>query len=231
MSFDHRYDQRFEEVFTPAIESVNGNGSILKAHRVDVSQSGDSIITDILDGIAHCQLVLADVSCIGRDSVTGNGFRNGNVMYEVGLALACRHPSEVLLVRDDHDPFLFDTSTIPHASVDFSNSERAKNDVRKLLEARLQEQSYVRDARIEITAASMTKGELQILRHVSSLSAYRTHYCPNVTRITTTGCVTRCSQVCNVSRQTLVKAGFSRTASRSAPVALCRGCARCRALS
>jgi hypothetical protein len=35
-------------------------------------------------------------------------------MYEVGIALACRHSSEILLIKDDHDKRLFDTSTIPH---------------------------------------------------------------------------------------------------------------------
>ena len=74
---------------------------------MDLSKTGDSILTDIVDGIAHSQLVPADVSTIGKDSVTGTPYRNGNVMYEVGIALACRHPSEVLLVRDDEDTFPF----------------------------------------------------------------------------------------------------------------------------
>jgi hypothetical protein len=46
-------------------------------------------------------------------------------MYEVGLALACRQPSEVLLVRDDRARFLFDVSVVPHMQVDFTDKERA----------------------------------------------------------------------------------------------------------
>ena len=114
MTFDPRYQSRFSDIIEPAIRSINVGDQRLSPHRVDISKSGDSILTEISDGIAHSQLVLADVSTVGKDSVSGSAFRNGNVMYEVGLALACRHSSEVLLIRDDHDDFLFDVSTIPH---------------------------------------------------------------------------------------------------------------------
>jgi len=73
----------------------------LEPLRVDVSKTGDSVLTDIIDGIAHCEMILADVSAIGYDSKTGDPYRNGNVMYEVGLAVAARQPSEVLLIQDD----------------------------------------------------------------------------------------------------------------------------------
>ena len=66
------------------------------------------------------------VDGLGKDSVSGRPYRNGNVMYEVGLALACRHSSEVLLVRDDHDAFLFDVSTIPHTTINFANKSVAE---------------------------------------------------------------------------------------------------------
>jgi hypothetical protein len=95
-------------VIAPGISGITYGTERLKPYRVDLSKSGDSILTDIVDGIAHSQLVLADVSTIGKDSVSGVPYRNGNVLYEVGIALACRHPSEVLLARDDEDKFLFD---------------------------------------------------------------------------------------------------------------------------
>ena len=100
MSFAPQYESRFKNVITPAIQSLIVDGRRLEPYRVDISKSGDSILTDISDGIAHCRLVLADVSSVGRDAVTGQPYRNGNVMYEVGIALACRGPSDVLLVRD-----------------------------------------------------------------------------------------------------------------------------------
>jgi hypothetical protein len=65
--------------------------------------------------------VLADVSTIGRDAVTGWPYRNANVMYEVGMAPSCGQPSDVLLVRYDRDRFLFDVSAIPHVTLDFTD--------------------------------------------------------------------------------------------------------------
>ncbi len=96
MSFAELYKKRFDEIIKPAIEDITYRGQKLKANRVDLSKTGDSILSDIVDGIAHSIMVLADVSVIGYDSKTGHSYRNGNVMYEVGLALACRQPSEVL---------------------------------------------------------------------------------------------------------------------------------------
>src|SRR5438552_2510987 len=120
MSFSPTYQKRFDDVIKPAIEAIAINGVKLTAYRVDLSKTGDSILSDIVDGIAHSQMVVADVSSIGKDSVTGDSYRNGNVLYEVGIALACRMPSEVLLIRDDNDKFLFDVSTIPHQKLDFT---------------------------------------------------------------------------------------------------------------
>src|SRR5215216_231279 len=89
MSFAPVYEQRFQLVFKPAIESILVAGNKLSAYRVDNSKTGDSILTDILNGVAHSQMILADVSAVGRDSISGESYRNGNVMYEIGLALAC----------------------------------------------------------------------------------------------------------------------------------------------
>ena len=62
----------------------------VKPLRVDLSKTGDiSILTDIMDGIAHSEMFLADISSTGYDSKTAEPYRNGNVMYEVGLAVAC----------------------------------------------------------------------------------------------------------------------------------------------
>jgi hypothetical protein len=165
MSFASRYQERFERVIAPAIGSLNSAGRTLAPRRVDVSKSGDSILTDISDGIAHAQLVLADVSSIGRDSVDGSGYRNGNVMYEVGLALACRHPSEVLLIRDDHERFLFDVSTVPHVTIDFTNTAEAVSTLSTELSARLGEQKFFRDARVQMAIASLSPEEVIYLKH------------------------------------------------------------------
>lgn len=167
MSFAPQYQHRFDSVIAPAIGSIPHGTDRLKPYRVDLSKSGDSILTDIVDGIAHSQLVLADVSTIGKDSVSGVPYRNANVLYEVGIALACRHPSEVLLVRDDEDKFLFDVSSIPHMKINFTNAVAAVNELREALLARFRERQLVYDARVELSVAGLSNDEVTMLKSIA----------------------------------------------------------------
>ena len=171
MSFAPQYQARFSEVIEPAVKAISVGGVTLSAHRVDISKSGDSILTDISDGIAHSQLVLADVSSIGKDSVSGRPYRNANVLYEVGLALACRQSSEVLLVRDDRDDFLFDVSTVPHKTIDFTNAEAAKKILVGELIGRLREQQFERDASVRLAIDSLSGEELILLKQMKEYTA------------------------------------------------------------
>jgi hypothetical protein len=164
MSFAPAYEQRFQKIFKPAIESITISGTKLSAYRVDNSKTGDSILTDILNGIAHSQMVLADVSAVGRDSVSGEAYRNGNVMYEIGLALACRQTQEVILIRDDKEKFLFDVSTIPHMHLDFGNPENAKQQLHEELKARLRDRNFFLDARVEIAISQLSAEEVKLLK-------------------------------------------------------------------
>ncbi len=106
----------------------------------------------------------ADVSTVRTDKATGKPYRNGNVMYEVGLALACRNPEEVLILRDDQDQLLFDLSTIPHMRVDFTDHAAAKTEIHDAIVDRLTERKVLNDARIEIAASSVTDSELNIIK-------------------------------------------------------------------
>lgn len=164
MSFADTYKRRFDNVIAPAIRGIMVDGVQLEPYRVDFSKSGDSILTDIMDGIAHCQMVLADVSIMGHDSKNGNGYRNGNVMYEVGLAAACRQSTELLLVRDDKERFLFDISTIPHVTIDFTDEGRAMKELQEALSDRLKERTFLNDARVRKAVASLTDDELQVIQ-------------------------------------------------------------------
>jgi len=123
-----------------------------------------------MDGVAHSQMVLADVSSVGKDSKTGDPYRNANVMYEVGLALACRQPQEVLLIRDDHDQFLFDVSTIPHMTLDFTDVAEARNSLHVALVARLRERDLVHDARVRRAIDGLSSEEVLKLRQVAEYS-------------------------------------------------------------
>lgn len=169
MSFDPRFSARFEEVIRPAIEDQPIVGRRLAAYRVDNSKTGDSILTEIVSGIAHARLVLADVSIIDEGRFTQETVRNGNVMYEVGVALACRTPSEVLLIRDDSKKFLFDVSTIPHIQIDFSARDTAIAELRAAIEDRIKETNFMHDARIQMLARTLTADELKILKALAIL--------------------------------------------------------------
>ncbi len=112
MSFDPRFDPRWKNVIAPAIVGgvLRNAKPFLEPVRVDTRKISDSILTEILSGISNSRLVLADISTIGYLDKTA--VRNGNVMYEVGLAQAVRLPEEVLLFRSDDDSLLFDTANI-----------------------------------------------------------------------------------------------------------------------
>ena len=93
MSFEDRFRSRFDDIIRPAIEDETFGDIALSAYRVDNSKTGDSILSDIANGIAHSRLVLADLSVIDEGRYKETPIRNGNVMYEVGVALACGSPS------------------------------------------------------------------------------------------------------------------------------------------
>ena len=110
MSFSDMFTERWKNVIEQAVSRVAINDNKLKAHRVDTRNVSDSILTEILTGISRSRLVIADLSTIGW--IDEKPVRNGNVLYEVGLAQAVRLPEEVLLFRSDNDPLIFDVSNI-----------------------------------------------------------------------------------------------------------------------
>lgn len=115
MSFDREFESVWTDAIKPAIEmDTAGNPA---AHRVDITTLSGSIITEILDGIAHAKLVFAEVS-VGGPTNRWAGQRNGNAMYELGLAHALRQPQELVVVRSDHEVINFDINSIRIQSYD-----------------------------------------------------------------------------------------------------------------
>jgi hypothetical protein len=163
MSFAPQYDARFRDVFRPAIEAVRYRGRQLTASRVDESQTGDSIVTEIVRGICESRLVLADVSDLTGESGAVEPVRNGNVMYELGLAHAVKSPGKVLIVRDDSNRLLFDLSSIPHFIVDFTAVESARARVTGLLNDRLREFETIDDMKLRTFIDSISDTELSVL--------------------------------------------------------------------
>jgi hypothetical protein len=108
MPFNNEFMPVWEKAILPAIDHDVAGG--LRAKRADATVLSGSIITDILERIAHSRLILADVSIAHEGKWQGQ--RNGNVMYEVGLAQAIRQSSEMLLIRSDDDPINFDVAHI-----------------------------------------------------------------------------------------------------------------------
>ncbi len=113
MPFHTEFTPVWEGAIRPAIEQVC---EPLSAQRVDASVLSGSVITEILDGIAHSRLIFADISVAYEGRWRGQ--RNGNVMYEVGLAHAVRQDTEVLLVRSDDEEINFDVAGIRIHSYD-----------------------------------------------------------------------------------------------------------------
>lgn len=108
MPFHSEFSPIWIDALRPAIEQ--DLQPVLKAERVDASILSGSIIMDILDGIAHSKVVVADISVAQEGRWKGQ--RNGNVMYEVGLAHASRQSTEVLLLRSDSEDINFDLAGI-----------------------------------------------------------------------------------------------------------------------
>jgi hypothetical protein len=166
MSFRDDFRARWESIIRPAVEDGPIHGLTLKAVRVDVRQSGDSILTLIADGIAHSQLILADISVTDQWEVDGQKrhARNGNVMYEVGLAMACRQPVEVVLVRDDNENLLFDVSPIPVLRYDARDAANSIPLIRKALADRFKERELFKDLRVEATCDALSPFEINLIR-------------------------------------------------------------------
>ena len=158
MPFHGEFEPVWSEAIRPAIEQ--GGPSTQVAERVDATVLSGSIITKILDGIAHARLVFADISVMHEGPWTGQ--RNGNVMDEVGLAHACRHSTEVLLIRSDAEEINFDV-----AGIRVHTYDRADLSGARALFARL-----VQEARLQVEQSM----SIQVQRAVDSLDEHALAY-------------------------------------------------------
>ncbi len=162
MSFDEKFRTRWENVIVPAIQSVQVDGTALEPHRVDTRQIGDSVLTEILEGIANDMVILADVTTIG--CINGTAIRNGNVMYEVGIAHAVRLPEEVLLFRSDSDSLPFDLANIRVNSYNPDEApEPAKQRVEEALISAINEVNIRKHLAVEDAAKSLDHIECSVL--------------------------------------------------------------------
>ena len=154
MSFNERFQARWEQVIAPAIRSVTVNDTPLEPHRVDTRQISDSILTEIEGGISNDLMVFADITSEGQ--LNDKPVRNGNVMYEVGLAHAVRQPEEVLLFRSDSERILFDIANVRVNSYQpDENQDDARNKVTNAIVEALKEINLKRHLAVKAASATL----------------------------------------------------------------------------
>jgi hypothetical protein len=111
MSFADEFDGIWNDAIRPAIETdLIDSGGSYRAHRVNLSKISDSIHREILDGIAHATLVFADISVMQTEDWKGQ--RNGNVMFELGIAQTVRPATDLIVVKSDREEINFDINHI-----------------------------------------------------------------------------------------------------------------------
>ncbi|MCL4522293.1 MAG: hypothetical protein M1451_00075 [Acidobacteria bacterium] len=154
MSFDDRFQPRWKNVIAPAIQNVVVNNMKLEPHRVDTRRIGDSILTEILGGVTNDLLVIADVTTV--DKIDVKVIRNGNVMYEIGLAHSVRLPEEVLIFRSDSDHLLFDFANVRVNSYDpDGNPDEARREVSDAIVESLKELDLKRHLAVKAAAQAL----------------------------------------------------------------------------
>jgi hypothetical protein len=152
MSFDQLLEPRWRDVIEPGVKDAG-----LEAYRVNASKISDSIVTDIVKGVASARLVLADISTVGV-------VRNANVLYEVGLAHAVRQPQEVLLFRSDSERLLFDLSTVRVNAYDPDRDPvQARRTVAEAVSVALKEVEVQKSLAVDRAVKSLDAASLVVL--------------------------------------------------------------------
>ena len=153
MSFAPEFEERWHSVIEPCIrEDLK-----LTPNRVDFGKSGESVVHDILDGIAHARLVLVDITSTVLTDHQGNCWpvRNGNVMWELGIAHVLRMPDEVVVVRSDNADSLFDLTQFRAFNYDPSDVALARQALANIAKDRLRS--------IDLSASDHVRGVAEAL--------------------------------------------------------------------
>ncbi len=144
MSFETEFTNIWKCAIEPAI--LEAPSSTLKANRIDATTLAGDTVLRILDGICHSRLVFVDISIQKNGRWAGQ--RNGNVMYELGLAHAWRQASEVIMVRNDSEPISFDVQSMFVHKYDPNDLSSAKVKFRELIESSLAETDFTKSLKV-----------------------------------------------------------------------------------
>jgi hypothetical protein len=171
MPFASEFASVWEKAISPAVERCG-----LKPYRVDMRKACDSILIDILDGVAHARLILVDLSTVScrptsllpafsTNALENPQFANGNVMYELGLAHATRQAEEVILVRNQTDSrLLFDVSGVRVHSYPPSNLEFASEIFENLIREALGSIDRTKSLQVGKALQAITVDEIRLIR-------------------------------------------------------------------
>jgi hypothetical protein len=159
MPFHEEFDPVWKQAIRPAVEE--DSPSKLHACRVDASVLSGSVIVKILDGIAHARVILCDISVANTGRWKGQ--RNGNVMYEVGLAHAIRQSTEVALVRKDGEEINFDVAGISVQRYDADNLDEARRLFASLIAESLAQVEQEKSLKVQAAIDALDADCLRIL--------------------------------------------------------------------
>lgn len=149
MPFSRHFEPRWKTIFRPAIQS-----SGLRPLRIKENVIGQSIPSEILEGIGSSTLVLADIS--PESGTSERALPNSNVMYELGIAHACRLPEEVIVVTDKaRGEMPFDIRHIRWNRFSASAPNEAKKQIHSLIQNALREIDLLKDRMVERTVRSL----------------------------------------------------------------------------
>jgi hypothetical protein len=172
ISFDEAFDHRWSNIIKPAISSVSIDEVSLEPHRTDVRVVSDSVLTEIENEIATARLIFVDITTI--EIVGDTAIRNGNVMYELGLAHATRLPEEVIIFRSDNDPLPFDTANVRVNPYDPDNDpEAAIEKVQHAVRNALSEIKLVRHKIVSQLVAQFDTSALMMLSDAATPAGLR----------------------------------------------------------
>ena len=149
MPFADEFQPVWEQAIKPAIEEgLCGGKKAFSARRADTRTISDSIHRDILDGIAHATLVFADISVMGEGDWKGQ--RNGNVMFELGIAQTVRPATDLIVVKWDREKITFDISHIRIHDYDRNDLDKARGLFARLLNEAIREREREKNLRVEL---------------------------------------------------------------------------------
>ena len=171
MPFATEFTDVWEQAISPAIIRCG-----LKPFRVDIRKASDSILVDILDGVAHARLILVDLSpvhcpqtnriqALFSNTSQKPQFPNENVMYELGLAHATRQAEEVILVRNHAgNRLLFDVSGLRAHSYPSNNLEEASFIFEDLIQDALATVDRTKSLQVGKAIQAITIAEMKLIR-------------------------------------------------------------------